>query len=76
MEWKFYEKYTSLKVPLARFFLAPFFFPRPRRIDAEIHLFSRLDLLPHPRSGSCWTRGWSGSGRRSSRSFTMVNPGL
>jgi len=39
MERKFYEKYTSLKVPLARFFLAPFLSSRPQRIDAANTFF-------------------------------------
>ena len=39
MERKFYEKYTSLKVPLARFFLAPFLSSRSQRIDAANTFF-------------------------------------
>ena len=49
--------------------------PAPSGLTLQILFFSRLDPLPHRRSGSCWTRGWSGSGS-SSRSFTMVSPGL
>jgi hypothetical protein len=39
MERKFYDKYTALKVPLARFFLAAFLCPRPRWLDAAVAFF-------------------------------------
>jgi hypothetical protein len=39
MERKFYEKYTSLKVPLTRFFLAPFLFPVHGGLTLQILFF-------------------------------------